>query len=60
MELLIGAFVLGMATLAIVAEDERIEDYADRMAVNRMADKSRAGWGKRRAARWYGKGAKRA
>ena len=43
MELLI-AFVAGIIVVLMVAEDPRLEDLTDKELVNRMADRSRAGW----------------
>ncbi len=45
MELLI-AFVAGIIVVLMVAEDPRLEDLTDKELINRMADKSRKGWGK--------------
>jgi hypothetical protein len=45
MELLI-AFVAGIIVLLMVAENPRLEDLTDKELINRMADKSRKGWGK--------------
>lgn len=45
MELAI-AFMAGCLVLMLLAEDPRLEDLTDKELVNRMADKSRKGWGK--------------
>lgn len=45
MELAI-AFVVGCLVLMALAENPRLEDLTDKELINRMADKSRAGWGK--------------
>lgn len=44
MGLLIASFVLGCLALIAVSEEEKLEDYADRQEINRMADESRKGW----------------
>jgi len=41
MELIIGA-VIAVGLIVALAEDEDLSDYADRMEINRMADRSRA------------------
>ena len=51
MELLI-AFIAGIIVLLMVAEDPRLEDLNDKELINRMADKSRAGWGKKKRMRY--------
>jgi hypothetical protein len=43
MELLI-AFVVGCIVVMALAENPRLEDLTDKELINRMADKSRAGW----------------
>lgn len=48
MGLLIVSFVLGCLALIAVSEEEKLEDYADRQEINRMADRSRKGWNQRR------------
>ena len=45
MELVI-AFVAGFLLVMWLAENPRLEDLNDKELINRMADKSRAGWGK--------------
>lgn len=45
MELVI-AFIAGIIVLLMVAEDPRLEDLTDKEIINRMADRSRKGWGK--------------
>lgn len=45
MELAI-AFIAGVLVLMALAENPRLEDLSDKELINRMADKSRAGWGK--------------
>ena len=45
MELAI-AFVAGFLLVMWLAENPRLEDLNDKELINRMADKSRAGWGK--------------
>lgn len=45
MELAI-AFVVGCLVLMALAENPRLEDLTDKELVNRMADRSRNGWGK--------------
>ena len=45
MELAI-AFVAGCLVLMALAENPRLEDLTDKELVNRMADRSRKGWGK--------------
>lgn len=40
MELII-AFIIAMVLLWLAAEPETLADYSDRMAVNRLADRSR-------------------
>ena len=51
MELLI-AFIAGIIVLLMVAEDPRLEDLSDKELINRMADKGRAGWGKKKRMRY--------
>lgn len=41
-------FLLCVWAMIALSEEERIEDYAERQQVNRMADRSRRGWGGRR------------
>ncbi|MBQ1779513.1 MAG: hypothetical protein IIZ93_15275 [Acidaminococcaceae bacterium] len=45
MELAI-AFVVGCLVLMALAENPKLEDLTDKELVNRMADRSRKGWGK--------------
>jgi len=45
MELAI-AFIAGVLVLMALAENPRLEDLTDKELVNRMADRSRKGWGK--------------
>ena len=45
MELAI-AFIAGVLVLMALAENPRLEDLMDKELVNRMADRSRKGWGK--------------
>lgn len=45
MELAI-AFVVGCLVLMALAENPRLEEISDKELINRMADKSRKGWGK--------------
>lgn len=45
MELAI-AFIAGVLVLMALAENPRLEDLSDKEIINRMADKSRKGWGK--------------
>lgn len=45
MELAI-AFMAGCIVLMLLAEDPRLEEISDKELVNRMADRSRKGWGK--------------
>ena len=45
MELAI-AFIAGVLVLMALAENPRLEDLTDKELINRMADKSRKGWGK--------------
>lgn len=45
MELAI-AFVAGCLVLMALAENEKLEDMRGKELVNRMADRSRKGWGK--------------
>ena len=45
MELAI-AFIAGVLVLMALAENPRLEDLSDKEIINRMADKSRNGWGK--------------
>ena len=51
MELAI-AFVVGCLVLMALAENPRLEDLNDKELINRMADKSRAGWGKKKRMRY--------
>jgi hypothetical protein len=51
MELAI-AFVAGIIVVLMVAEDPRLEDLTDKQLINRMADKSRKGWGKPKRMRY--------
>lgn len=51
MELAI-AFVVGCLVLMALAENPRLEDLTDKELINRMADKSRAGWGKGKRMRY--------
>jgi len=43
MELAI-AFIAGVLVLMALAENPRLEDLTDKEIINRMADRSRAGW----------------
>ena len=45
MELAI-AFVAGFLLVMWLAENPRLEDLTDKEIINRMADRSRKGWGK--------------
>ena len=45
MELVI-AFIAGVLVLLALAEDPKLEDLSEKELVNRMADRSRKGWGK--------------
>lgn len=45
MELAI-AFIAGVLVLMALAENPKLEDLSDKELINRMADKSRKGWGK--------------
>ena len=45
MELVI-AFIAGVLVLMALAENPKLEDLTDKELVNRMADRSRKGWGK--------------
>lgn len=45
MELAI-AFIAGVLVLMALAENPKLEDLSDKEIINRMADKSRKGWGK--------------
>ena len=45
MELAI-AFIAGVLVLMALAENPRLEDLSDKEIINRMADRSRKGWGK--------------
>lgn len=45
MELVI-AFIAGVLVLMALAENPRLEDMTDKELVNRIADRSRKGWGK--------------
>ena len=40
------AFIAGVLVLMALAENPRLEDLTDKELVNRMADRSRKGWGK--------------
>ena len=51
MELAI-AFVVGCLVLMALAENPKLEDLTDKEIINRMADKSRAGWGKGKRMRY--------
>lgn len=51
MELAI-AFVAGCLVLMALAENPRLEDLTDKQLINRMADKSRKGWGKKKRMRY--------
>lgn len=51
MELAI-AFMAGCIVLMLLAEDPRLEDLKDKELINRMADKGRAGWGKKKRMRY--------
>ena len=43
MELAI-AFIAGVLVLMALGENPRLEELSDKELINRMADKSRAGW----------------
>ena len=45
MELAI-AFIAGVLVLMVLAENPKLEDLSDKEIINRMADRSRKGWGK--------------
>ena len=45
MELAI-AFIAGVLVLMALAENPKLEDLSDKEIINRMADRSRKGWGK--------------
>ena len=45
MELAI-AFIAGVLVLMALAENPRLEELTDKEIINRMADRSRKGWGK--------------
>lgn len=45
MELAI-AFIAGVLVLMALADNPKLEDLNDKELINRMADRSRAGWGK--------------
>ena len=45
MELVI-AFIAGVLVLMALAENPKLEDLSDKEIINRMADRSRKGWGK--------------
>ena len=47
MELAI-AFVVGCLVLMALAENPKLEDLTDKELINRMADRSRKGWGKKK------------
>lgn len=51
MELIIGA-VIAVGLIVALAEDEDLSDYADRMEINRMADRSRSGWNRKRRGKY--------
>lgn len=51
MELAI-AFVVGCIVLMALAENPRLEDLTDKELINRMADRSRKGWGKGKRMRY--------
>ena len=51
MELVI-AFIAGVLVLLALAENPRLEDLADKEIINRMADRSRKGWGKPKRMRY--------
>ena len=45
MELAI-AFIAGVLVLMVLAENPKLEELSDKEIINRMADRSRKGWGK--------------
>lgn len=45
MELAI-AFIAGVLVLMALAENPRLEELSEKELINRMADRSRKGWGK--------------
>ena len=47
MELAI-AFIAGVLVLMALAENPKLEDLSDKELINRMADRSRKGWGKKK------------
>lgn len=51
MELTI-AFVAGCLVLMALAEDPRLDEITDKELINRMADESRKGWGKKKRMRY--------
>ena len=51
MELAI-AFVAGCLVLMALAENPRLEELTDKELINRIADKSRKGWGKPKRMRY--------
>lgn len=51
MELAI-AFVAGFLLVMWLAENPRLEEISDKELINRMADKSRKGWGKKKRMRY--------
>lgn len=51
MELAI-AFVVGCLVLMALAENPRLEEISDKELINRMADESRKGWGKKKRMRY--------
>lgn len=51
MELAI-AFVAGFLLVMWLAENPRLEDLTDKELINRMADESRKGWGKKKRMRY--------
>ena len=51
MELAI-AFMAGFLLVMWLAENPRLEEISDKELINRMADKSRKGWGKKKRMRY--------
>ena len=51
MELAI-AFIAGVLVLMALAENPKLEDLSDKDLINRMADRSRKGWGKPKRMRY--------
>ena len=51
MELAI-AFIAGVLVLMALAENPKLEDLSDKELINRMADRSRKGWGKPKRMRY--------